>query len=205
MREQYGSDGLHEDGVLADPIDQFAAWFDEWVATDPFDANLAIIATVEPDGWPAARAVLLKGIDARGFVFYTNHQSAKGLAIAAEPRGAMTFVWREVERQVRVVGEVHHVSEAESDAYFSSRPRGAQIGAWTSPQSDVVANREELDTRRLEMEARFPEDVPRPPHWGGYRLDPHTVEFWQGRADRLHDRLRYRREGDAWRIERLAP
>ena len=205
MREQYGSDGLYEEGVAEEPIEQFRRWFAEWVATEPFDANLAVVATVDPEGWPAARAVLLKGLDDRGFVFFSNHQSDKGVAIDHSGRAALTFVWREAERQVRVVGDIDHLPAAESDTYFASRPRGAQVGAWASPQSQVLQGRAELEQRRLEIEDRFPDTVPRPPHWGGYLIRPQQVEFWQGRADRLHDRLRYRRSGDDWILERLAP
>jgi len=205
MREQYGRDGLSEADLAPDPMTQFGNWFESWAATNPFDANLATVATVGTDGWPEARAVLVKGADERGFVFHTNRRSAKGRAIEANGRAALTFVWREIERQIRVVGDVAHLPDQESDAYFSSRPRGAQIGAWASDQSAVIASRVELEARRREVEARFPAEVPRPPHWGGYLISPRRVEFWQGRPDRLHDRLLYRRVDDHWRVERLAP
>jgi pyridoxamine 5'-phosphate oxidase len=205
MREQYGRAGLHEDDLAPHPMEQFQDWFDSWASTNPFDANLATVATVDVDGWPSSRAVLVKGADERGFVFHTNRNSAKGRSIEMNHRAALTFMWREIERQIRVVGDVEHLPDAESDAYFASRPRGAQIGAWASDQSAVLGSRGELEDRRQAMEARFPGEVPRPPHWGGYLIRPLTVEFWQGRPNRLHDRLRYRRAGDTWVVERLAP
>ncbi|GJM36764.1 MAG: pyridoxine/pyridoxamine 5'-phosphate oxidase [Acidimicrobiales bacterium] len=205
MREQYGLAGLDESDLAATPMAQFQEWFDAWASTNPFDANLATVATVGVDGWPESRAVLVKGADERGLVFHTNRNSAKGAAIAASGRAALTFVWREIERQIRVVGEVEHLPDIESDAYFASRPRGAQIGAWASDQSTVLASRSELETQWAEVEARFPGSVPRPAHWGGYLIRPRSMEFWQGRPNRLHDRLRYRRADDGWVIERLAP
>jgi pyridoxamine 5'-phosphate oxidase len=195
MREQYGQAGVSESDLADDPVEQFRRWFAAWLAEEPFDANVAVVATVDDDGWPQARAVLLKGVDDRGFVFFTNYESDKGRAIDATGRAALTFVWREMERQVRV----------ESDDYFASRPRGAQLGAWASAQSTVIEHRHVLEARVAEIAARHPDVVPRPPHWGGFLIRPRTVEFWQGRADRLHDRLRYRRAADTWTIERLAP
>ena len=205
MREQYGSAGLDESDLAPTPMEQFQEWFDTWASTDPFDANLATVATVGPDGWPQSRAVLVKGADERGFMFHTNRNSTKGEAIAANGRAALTFVWREIERQIRVVGDVEHLPDDESDAYFTSRPRGAQIGAWASDQSAVLGSRAELEQQRAAAEARFPDEVPRPPHWGGYLIRPRSMEFWQGRPNRLHDRLRYRRDGERWPVERLAP
>lgn len=211
MREQYSEVGLSTEDVADDPIDQFKRWFDEWLSTKPYDANAVILATTGADGWPSARAVLLKGLDERGFVFHTNRRSAKGLDLDRSHRASLCFLWHPLERQVRVVGTVEHLPDGESDAYFASRPRGAQIAASASPQSEVIADRAELERLTAETEARFAASgtVPRPAHWGGYLVRPVTVEFWQGRRSRLHDRLRYRRPdgttGGDWVIERLAP
>ncbi len=211
MREHYSEVGLSEADVADNPIVQFKRWFEEWVATKPYDVNSFIVATTDAAGWPSARAVLLKGLDERGFVFHTNRRSAKGLDLEASGRAALCFLWHPVERQVRVVGTVEHLPDDESDAYFASRPRGAQVAASASPQSQVVASRAELERLIAKTEARFARDSapPRPSHWGGYLVRPLAVEFWQGRRSRLHDRLRYRREDSTdeanWVVERLAP
>lgn len=205
MREEFGRAGLDIADVDVDPIAQFQSWLEVWSQASPKNADTMVLSTVDADGWPSARAVLLKGVDSRGFVFFSNYNSDKGAQLKATRRAALSWVWREIERQVRVVGNVSQLPEAESDAYFASRPRGAQISAWTSDQSAVIASRGELEKRVSELESRYPNDVPRPPHWGGYIVTPRRVEFWQGRPDRLHDRICYFFEGDDWRIERLAP
>ena len=205
MREEFGRVGLDVSEVADDPITQFRAWFATWAEANPYVADTMVLSTVDADGWPDARAVLLKGVDSRGFVFFTNRLSNKGRQLEGSRRAALTMVWREIERQVRVVGEVSHVPESESDAYFATRPRGSQIGAWASEQSAVLASRAVLEDRVARLEAQHPDEVPRPAHWGGYLIAPHRVEFWQGRRDRLHDRVRYRRQADTWHIERLAP
>jgi pyridoxamine 5'-phosphate oxidase len=197
-----------DEADLADTwIDQLARWFAAALA-DPAvpEANAIQLATVTPTGAPAVRSVLAKTIDERGIVFFTNYRSAKARDLAANPRAAAVFVWPAHQRQVRLAGPVAKVSRAETEAYFATRPRESQLGAWASPQSEVVASRAELDARLAEVAARFAGGpVPAPPHWGGYRLVPDEVEFWQGRVGRLHDRFRYRRAGESWVRERLAP
>jgi pyridoxamine 5'-phosphate oxidase len=207
LRREYAQRDLHEADVDPDPFVQFNRWLDEAAKAEVKDANAFILATATPDGLPAARTMLLRGADAaNGFVFFTNRQSAKARDIEANPRACLCFLWKELERQVRVTGRVERVDDTESDAYFAQRPRGSQLGAWASPQSEVIATRDNLEAKIKALDQKFAgADVPRPPFWGGYRVLPDTVELWQGRAARLHDRLRYRRDGERWIIERLAP
>lgn len=196
---------LRRDALAADPIEQFAEWFERAAGEVPL-VDAMTLATVDGHGLPDARMVLLKGYGPDGFRFFTNHESAKGAQLGSRPHAALVVYWRELDRQVRARGEVDRLPEADSDAYFATRPRDSQLGAWASPQSRPIASRDELDEQVREAEARFAgADVPRPSHWGGYLLRPETVEFWQGQVGRLHDRFRYTRVGNGWRVERLAP
>jgi pyridoxamine 5'-phosphate oxidase len=206
-RVEYETLGLDIGDVLADPIEQWWRWYHEATAVDVTEPNGAVLSTIGGDGHPDARFVLVRGVDARGFVFFTNSTSAKGRQLTAHSFAALTFGWLEIHRQVRIRGMVAEVSAAEADEYFTSRPRGAQIGAWASPQSQVIADRPELEMRVADYEARFADDVdvPRPTFWTGYRVVANAMEFWQGRRSRLHDRLAYRLVDDRWIIERLAP
>lgn len=206
LRREYALHGLDADGMDADPLVQFGRWFDEARAAGVAEPNAMVLATADADGRPSARVVLLKGLDHRGFAFFTNRESRKSADLAANPRAAVCFFWSELERQVRAEGRVAPLGDAESDAYWATRPRDSQLGAWASPQSRTLASRAELEARLAEVAARHRDGaVPRPPHWGGYVLLPEVVEFWQGRPARLHDRLVYRRVEGGWRLERLAP
>jgi pyridoxamine 5'-phosphate oxidase len=205
LRQEYMRTGLAEADAHADPLVQFQRWFEDAQAAQLPLANAMTLATVSPAGAPAARVVLLKGLDGGGFVFYTNYASRKGRELAAQPRACLVFLWSDLERQVRVEGRVEKVAPADSDAYYASRPLGARLSAWASAQSEPVGGRGALERSLEEMARRHGEHPPRPPHWGGYRLLPEAIEFWQGRANRLHDRLLYRRAGASWKIERIAP
>lgn len=207
IRKEYVWRGLSETDMDADPLRQFEKWFQQALAANLPEPNAMTLATTTPDGQPSARVVLLKAFDASGFTFFTNYDSRKGRELAVSGHAALLFFWPELQRQVRIEGTVERVTEAESDAYFCSRPLGSRLGAWASAQSEVIPSREVLEERVREAAERFPNgEVPRPPYWGGFRVRPLTIEFWQGRPDRLHDRLRYRRVQPAdWRLERLSP
>ena len=206
LRKDYTLNGLRKEDVLENPIDQFKRWFAEALASQVLEPNGMVLSTIGRDGYPHGRVVLLKDVDARGFSFYTNYLSHKGDDLAQHPVASLTFWWPELERQVRIVGKVEKVETAESDAYFAVRPRGSQIGAWVSEQSQTIANRKVLEEKLAELEAQFANQaVVRPPHWGGYRVLPHQIEFWQGRPSRLHDRLCYTYESNEWKLERLSP
>ena len=206
LRKEYARESLDIKDVARDPMAQFERWFEEALNAGFTEPNAMTLATADGDGRPSARIVLLKGFDERGFVFFTNYESRKGNELAENPQAALLFHWVELERQVRIEGQVEKVSAQESDDYYRTRPSGSRLGAWASPQSRVVARREDLEERWAGFAARYGDDPPRPAHWGGYRLSPDLLEFWQGRVSRLHDRVRYRREGlGVWRIDRLAP
>ena len=205
QRESYERDALEENGAAADPLRQFQTWMDEAFAAKVPEPNAMTLATVGADGRPSTRIVLIKGFDARGVVWFTNYDSRKGHDLAAHPFAALQFHWVELERVVRIEGNVERVDDAESDAYFASRPLDSRIGAWASPQSEVIASRGVLVANAAKVAAKFVLQPPRPPHWGGFRLQPDSWEFWQGRKSRLHDRLRYRLDAGAWVRDRLAP
>ncbi len=206
LRKEYTQGGLHESDADLDPIEQFRRWFDETLAANLHEPNAVTLATATPTGKPSARVVLLKGYDAKGFVFYTNHEGRKGRELAENPHCALVFYWGELERQVRIEGRAFRVSEKDSDAYYGSRPRGSRLGAWVSAQSQPIGGRETLEERLRELEVEYEgREIPRPPFWGGYRVEPEAIEFWQGRENRLHDRLLYSRTEDGWGMERLQP
>ena len=206
LRREYTRSGLSESDVLPDPIDQFRRWFDEVLASGFHEPNAMTLATATPNGRPSARVVLLKGFDERGFVFYTNYEGRKAQELERNSNCSLVFYWGELERQVRVEGWAVRVPDEESDAYFASRPRGSRLGAWVSEQSRSVGDRRELEERLKELEDEYEgREIPRPPFWGGYRVEPGRIEFWQGRGNRLHDRLLYTRRDGEWRIQRLQP
>ena len=207
-RKEYEQATLDETTVARDPIRQFAAWYDDAVAAGVPEPEAMTLATATPAGRPSARVVLLRGFDARGFCFYTNYGSHKGRELTANPHAALTFHWPDLERQIRIEGCVERTTAAESDEYFRTRPSTSRIGAWSSPQSEVISDRGSLEALFARFRADHPDDsaIPRPPNWGGFRVVPERIEFWQGRPSRLHDRLRFRRDADgAWILERLAP
>ena len=206
LRREYKRAGLDRAEVDSDPIVQFGVWFEETLAANLHEPNAMIVATATPEGRPSVRTVLLKGYDERGFVFYTNYEGRKARELEANPACALLFYWGELERQVRIEGRASRISNDESNAYFTSRPRGSRLGAWASQQSSPVEDRSVLEERIRALETEYEgREIPRPPFWGGYRVEPDAIEFWQGRESRLHDRLVYRREDVAWRIERLQP
>jgi pyridoxamine 5'-phosphate oxidase len=207
LRSNYALSGLHETDLLGNPFQQFQLWLEQAIAAELPEPNAMTLATLSEEGKPIARMVLLKGLDEKGFVFYTNYDSAKGKQLTETDSAALVFWWAGLERQVRVEGTVEKVSSTESDAYFQSRPKASQLGAWASPQSQVIENRDVLEQRLAQLEEKYAtEKVPRPPHWGGFRVIPTAIEFWQGRPSRLHDRIRYEfdERGD-WFYQRLAP
>ncbi|MFI4940715.1 MAG: pyridoxamine 5'-phosphate oxidase [Burkholderiales bacterium] len=206
MRKSYARGSLTKSAVNADPILQFKSWMDEALKAELPEPNAMTLATVDADLKPSARIVLIKGVDARGFVFFTNYESRKGRELEANPHAALLFHWIELERQVRIEGRIEKLQDAESDAYYASRPLDSRIGAWASEQSREVSGRAVLVARAAKFAAKFGMNPPRPPHWGGYVVIPESMEFWQGRSSRLHDRIRYSRQPDgSWRIARLAP
>jgi pyridoxamine 5'-phosphate oxidase len=206
LRQDYRQAALLESEADPNPIAQFQSWFAAAVAAQLPEPNAMTIATATPDGIPSARIVLLKDADDRGFVFFTNYNSHKGQELTNNPQAAIVFLWTELERQVRIQGRVERIAAAESDEYFYSRPPGSRLGAWASNQSAVVADRSVLDQQLADLEAKYAnQEIPRPEHWGGFRVMPTMIEFWQGRSSRLHDRLRYRSIDGAWVIDRLSP
>ncbi len=205
IRKDYSQRSLYESDVEADAIAQFTKWWGEANESRIEEVNAMTLATASAEGRPSARIVLLKDYDTNGFVFFTNYKSRKGKQLLENPFAAIIFFWKEIERQIRIEGSVLKISEEESDAYFYSRPEGSRVGAWASEQSQIIPERRVLEDRVIEYQQKFSGSIPRPPHWGGYLLKPDSIEFWQGRSNRLHDRLLYTRTGETWKIDRLAP
>lgn len=207
LRVDYRLDELLEESASTDPFEQFEQWFKAATDSDDPEPNAMIVSTVQPNGRPAARVVLLKEVTAEGFIFYTNYNSRKGQELEANPAVALVFNWLQLQRQVRIEGRAEKVTTEKATAYYRSRPKGSQLGAWASPQSEVIPGREVLETKKAALEAQYAdqEELPKPDHWGGYLVKPDLIEFWQGRSSRLHDRLQYRLENDGWTRERLAP
>ena len=207
LRKEYSSQSLSENDVESHPVDQFTKWWHQAVNSEILEPNAMTLATASADGLPSARIVLLKGFDKEGFIFYTNYNSYKGLQLEENPKACLVFFWKELERQVRIVGLVNKANAKLSDTYFLSRPQGSQLGAWASPQSKIIESRDWLDNKYLQVEKEFKgKQLARPPFWGGYVVKPIIIEFWQGRPSRLHDRIQYTlTESGSWKIERLAP
>jgi pyridoxamine 5'-phosphate oxidase len=205
LRKSYMKGSLSEEDVQTNPVDQFNIWFDQAQQAELPEPNAMTVASVDENGKPSARVVLIKEVTQEGFVFFTNYDSRKGQALLANPHAALLFFWPELERQIRIEGSVEKISDKESDDYFHSRPLDSRIGAWASPQSKVISGRGVLVAKAAEYALKFALNPPRPPHWGGFRVKPAAAEFWQGRPSRLHDRIRYTLEQNAWKIERLAP
>jgi pyridoxamine 5'-phosphate oxidase len=204
LRHEYTGEELSEDSVSSNPVEQFSSWFSQALEANVSEPNAMSLATVSSDCKPSIRIVLLKGFDERGFIFYTNYESRKGEELAANPHASVCFFWHELERQVRIEGTVKKLSAKESDTYFETRPEGSKLGAWISPQSRTIS-KEFMEQRKAELAEKFNDKISRPPYWGGYILQPHFIEFWQGRPDRLHDRICYKLEDKNWKIFRIAP
>ncbi len=205
IRRDYSLLSLSENDMAVNPIEQFARWWNDAINSEIAEVNAMTLATATKDGKPSARIVLLKGFDENGFIFFTNYESHKGKELEENPYAALIFFWKEIERQIRIEGEVKKIDAAESDAYFNSRPEGSRIGAWASPQSNIIANRELLEQNVKQYAEEFKNSIPRPPFWGGYRVMPLKIEFWQGRSNRLHDRIQYTKTEGSWKVDRLAP
>ena len=206
IRRDYSLHSLNESDVAANPIEQFTKWWSDAIKSEILEVNAMTLATSDKNGKPSARIVLLKGFDERGFVFFTNYESNKAKALAENPKAALIFFWKEIERQIKIEGTVEKVSVQESDTYFFSRPEGSRIGAWASPQSKIITGRNILEENVQKYKEEFKNSIPRPPHWGGYRVMPELIEFWQGRSNRLHDRIQYTKiHNGSWKVDRLAP